>query len=67
MASLRDQLEREREEVAAALVPRSEPTPVPRVDKIGDEYPANLVNAVRHLRDDAEAESDDTYRGHLRC
>ena len=60
-ASLRDQLEaakREREEVAAAPVPRSELADVlcQWVDKIGDEYPANLVNAVRHLRDDAEVD-----------
>lgn len=49
---------RERDEIAAAPVPRSELADVlcQWVDKIGDEYPASLANAVRHLRDDAEAD-----------
>ncbi|MCA9970649.1 MAG: hypothetical protein KC425_10565 [Anaerolineales bacterium] len=58
-ASLRDQLEaakQEREEAAAAPVPRSELADAlcQWVDKIGEQYPAHLVNAARDLRDNAE-------------
>ena len=52
---------RERDEIAAAPVPRSELADVlcQWVDKLGEQYPAHLVNAARHLRDDAERDPMD--------